>query len=61
MNLYIDIETVAESFDFTTSLKRDIWEKRYCKDKPSDMSSSDWYYERAGLSPEFAKIVCISL
>ena len=61
MNLYIDIETAPESADFSTYRKAGVWESRYCKDKPDTTTAYDWYYERAGLFPEFSKIVCISL
>lgn len=61
MKLYIDIETAPETADYSTYRKSAVWESRYCKDKPEDITPADWYYERSWLFAEFSKIVCISL
>lgn len=59
MLLFIDIETVAETNDYPNYSKRKIWAERYCSEKVG--TEEEWYYDRAPIHAEFAKIVCISV
>ena len=59
MLLFIDIETVAETNNYLNYPKRKIWAERYCSEKVG--TEEEWYYDRAPIHAEFAKIVCISV
>lgn len=59
MLLFIDIETVAETNDYLNYSKRKIRAERYCSEKVG--TEEEWYYDRAPIHAEFAKIVCISV
>lgn len=59
MIIFFDIETVYETNDYENYLKKDVWEKRYCKDLKEWFEEA--YYEKAPLYAEFGKIVCISV
>ena len=59
MLLFIDIETVTETNNYLNYPKRKIWAERYCSEKVG--TEEEWYYDRAPIHAEFAKIVCISV
>lgn len=64
--LWIDIETVPLRSSEEEAKKDnpdlyDVWTRRYCTDKPEDVSVRDRYWQRASLVPEFAKIICIAV
>ena len=62
----LDIETVP-LFSSEEEIKKnnpdlfDVWERRYCSKKDEDVSTWEHYRDKSALSPEFAKIVCISI
>lgn len=60
--LFIDIETApcfAEFNQLTPELQT-IWSNKISKLQPEDTNYADIYLEKAGLYPEFGKIICIS-
>lgn len=57
--LFIDIETVAETNNYDTYLKKKIRAERYCNDI-GDLTEEQAYYKKAWLHAEFGKIICIS-
>jgi 3'-5' exonuclease len=58
--IFIDIETVPETNDYSTYNKAPQREEKYSNDK-GDLSFEEWYKKRSSLYAEFAKIVCISI
>ena len=60
--LFLDIETVPESPNFTelNPVKQELFAKKTQYQRKEDASAED-FYERAGIWAEFGKIVCISV
>lgn len=51
--IFFDIETVHETNHFPTYAKKDVWEKKYCKEMPADFTPETFYYDKAAIHPEF--------
>lgn len=64
--VWLDIETVPlwsseeEALSSNPDLY-DVFKRRYCKDKPEDLTDRERFRERSALFPEFGRIVCISI
>ena len=61
--LVIDIETVSAKPDFEeldTEWKH-LWDEKVLRSLPENITSSEYYPQRAGIMAEFAKVVCISI
>ena len=62
--LFLDIETVSESADFSQLLeaRKEFWVKK-AKNMPNalNMEAHELYFERAALYPEFGKIIVIGM
>lgn len=61
--LRFDIET-APLYSLEKDMPADllaVWGKRYCSDKPDDISDFDRFFQRSPLFAEFSRVVCISL
>lgn len=63
--LFLDLETVAShgSYDLLPERMQALWDKRAANIQKragyEDRTSKDLYYEQAGISAEFGRIVCI--
>lgn len=60
--LFLDIETVPEEKEYgeLSAEKQELWEQK-SQYQRKDEISADEFYERAGISAEFGKIICISV
>lgn len=61
--LRFDIET-APLYSSEEDMPADmlaVWGKRYCSDKPDDLSDFERYFQRSPLFAEFSRVVCVSL
>lgn len=61
--LRFDIET-SPLYSLEKDMPADllaVWGKRYCSDKPDDLSDFDRFFQRSPLFAEFSRVVCISL
>ena len=60
---FFDIETVSQyhAFDEVSDTAKLLWEGKYGKLRPDDITEADYYFEKSGLYAEFGKIVCISV
>ena len=61
--LFFDIETapLAPSFSDLDEEMQKLWQYRIRRFKPEDISDEDYYFEKAGVYAEFAKVICISV
>jgi predicted PolB exonuclease-like 3'-5' exonuclease len=61
--LLIDIETVSEVATYN-ELNEDwkhLWEEKVQRQLPDNVTSAEFYPQRAGVMAEFSKVVCISV
>ena len=61
--LLIDIETVSEvaTFDELNEDWKHLWEEKVQRQLPENVTSAEFYPQRAGVMAEFSKVVCISV
>lgn len=61
--LFLDIETVPKSPDFSRldAYEQELWEEKKGKHKADDDTAADYYFNNAGIFAEFGKIICISV
>lgn len=61
--LFLDIETVPQSqnWENLNETEQKLWDKKTAYQRKDEISSKEFYQERAGIMAEFGKIVCISV
>ena len=61
--LLIDIETVPEhsSFEELSEDWKTLWEEKVQRLLPENVTTAEFYPQRAGVMAEFSKVVCISI
>ncbi|MFT7589394.1 MAG: hypothetical protein ACI959_001612 [Limisphaerales bacterium] len=62
--LFFDIETapVAGSFEELSPELQAIWMAKEDKKRPEEVTNpADWFFDRAGISAEFGRVVCIAI
>lgn len=61
--LFIDIETVSAQSKFTELEEemQELWSKKTAYQRKDEISSEDFYNDKAGIWAEFGKVVCISI
>jgi len=60
--LVIDIETVpgVSHYQDLPEEWKGLWKGKISKTVPENLSTDDYYHERAGMMAEFGRIICIS-
>jgi DNA polymerase elongation subunit (family B) len=61
--LVIDIETVSaqQNYNALTEEWQHLWEEKVQRTVPENVTTDEYYPQRAGVMAEFAKVVCISM
>lgn len=61
--LFLDIETIPqyECWEKVSKTEQKLWDKKTAFIRKDEISSEDFYADRAGIMAEFGKIVCISI
>jgi len=61
--LFLDIETVPKTaqFDSLNNDEKELWEEKKGKHKTEDETTSEYYFNNAGIFAEFGRIICISV
>ncbi len=59
--LWFDIETVAEVSGYMAYNKQRLWAEKCRDNKFPGLNEEESFYKNAGIYPEFARVVCISV
>jgi len=61
--LFVDVETVPAVADYENldEQMQTLWAYRTNRFKPEELTAAAYYFEKAGVYAEFAKVICISV